>query len=316
MNRLASTYSRRVGAGSLRRLLCAATALAACAIALPLSSAAAQEAPVCLKGKERLDDGINKWNGNNGRDSVTGLRGRDHLNGHGGNDFINGGRDNDVVEGGDGSDLLCGGRGGDVIRGGPGDDIIYGEEENDRIIPGPGDDKVLGSAGNDRIFGWGERHGEIVDDGVDILDGGFNDDLIEAGGADSLYGYTHNDTLSTKTPLIAPAVMDGGGNDDVIYGSEVDDNMNGGERLSGRDKLFGAGGNDTMTGAGNDDELYGQLGDDNLSGADGFDFLDGGPGDDHCDGGDLQDMGHDCDHESSIERHGSSPRAIPYNWGL
>src|SRR5829696_8731758 len=161
MNRLESMDSRGVDGGVPRRALCAAAAIAACAIALPLSSAAAQEAPDCVKGEERLDDGINKWNGKNGRDSVTGLRGRDHLNGHGGDDLINGGRDNDVVEGGD---------------------------------------------GNDRIYGGGESHGEIVDDGIDILDGGFNDDIIEAGGADTLYGYTHNDILSTKMPLIAPAV--------------------------------------------------------------------------------------------------------------
>ena len=202
------------------------------------------------------------------------------LDGRGGNDLVNGGRDNDVVKGGAGDDVLCGGRGTDKLYGGPGDDIIYGEEENDTIFPGPGDDQVLGSAGDDRIFGYGERGGEIVDDGIDILDGGFNDDIIVAGGADTLLGFTHNDTLSTATPAVAPALMDGGGNDDIIYGSEVADNIRGGERLSGDDKLYGAGGNDKIFGDGNDDELYGQLGDDELVGGDGFDFLDGGPGDD------------------------------------
>ena len=59
-----------------------------------------------------------------------------------------------------------------MIYGGPGDDKIYGEEENDTIIPGPGDDYVLGSAGDDRIRGWGKSGGEIVDDGIDVLDGG------------------------------------------------------------------------------------------------------------------------------------------------
>ena len=96
--------------------------------------------------------------------------------------------------------------------------------------------------------------------------------------------------------------MDGGGNDDVIYGSEAADFIRGGERLSGDDRLYGAGGNDKILGDGNDDELYGQLGDDELLGGDGFDLLDGGPGDDSCDGGDLVDRANDCSHQTSIER--------------
>ena len=284
---------------SIRFLLLALTV--GCALILP-ASAAAQEAPVCLKGNERLDDGRNVFKGSNGHDSVTGLRGKDHLYGRGGPDLLNGGRDNDIVEGGAGDDILCGGRSADKMVGGPGDDIIYGEEENDTIYPGPGDDKVLGSAGDDKLFGYGKRAGEIIDDGIDILDGGYNDDIIVAGGADTLLGFTHDDTLSTRTPAIAPAVMDGGGNDDVIYGSEADDFIRGGERLSGDDKLFGAGGNDTILGDGNDDELYGQIGDDELIGGDGFDHLDGGPGDDSCDGGDLRDDGTDCERRQSIER--------------
>jgi Ca2+-binding RTX toxin-like protein len=264
--------------------------------------AAAQEAPICLKAAEKLSDKKDVWNGKNGKDSVTGLRGNDKLNGRGGNDFINGSRDSDVVKGGPGNDLLCGGRGHDVLIGGPGNDKIYGEEENDTIIPGPGNDYALGSAGDDKIEGWGK--GGDGTDGIDILDGGFNNDQIEAGGADTLLGYTHDDVLSTKTPDIAPAVMDGGGNNDVLYGSEVADQMRGGERLSGDDKLFGNGGNDQMRGDGNDDELSGQGGDDNLMGDDGFDTLDGGDGDDTCDGGDLEDTATNCEHQIAIE-HGA-----------
>ena len=91
-----------------------------------------------------------------------------------------------MVKGGPGDDILCGGRGTDKLLGGDGNDTIFGEEENDTIVPGPGDDRVLGSAGDDRIYGWGRQGGEIVDDGIDILDGGFNDDILEAGGADTL----------------------------------------------------------------------------------------------------------------------------------
>ena len=252
------------------------------ALGAACTGASAQEAPVCLTAKEKLKDAPETYRGRSGRDSVTGLRGKDKLFGRGGNDFLNGGRDNDVVKGGPGDDLLCGGRGGDKIIGGPGNDLIYGEEENDRIIPGPGRDRVLGSAGNDRIFGWGREGGQIVDDGVDILNGGFNDDVIEAGGADSLDGYTHADVLTTRTPSVAPEVMDGGGNDDTIYGSDQPDLLIGNE---GTDLIFGGLGDDRILGAGNDDKLFGQLGDDRLDGGKGFDHLDGGDGGDVCDGG-------------------------------
>jgi Ca2+-binding RTX toxin-like protein len=283
------------------------TVALAAAVGMP-AGASAQETPICTKAAKKLSDKKDKWRGSHGKDSVTGLRGNDRLDGGDGNDFLNGSRGTDVIKGGPGNDLICGGRGHDVIYGGPGRDRVYGEEENDTIIPGPDDDYALGAAGDDKLRGWGKSGGEIVDDGIDVLDGGYNDDRIEAGGADTLLGFTHDDVLLTKTPAIAPAAMDGGGNDDVVYGSEAADNIRGGERLSGDDKLYGAGGDDTILGDGNDDQLYGQEGNDTLSGADGFDFLSGGAGDDRCDGGDLKDTADECEDEAGIERHGSNPR--------
>ena len=100
-----------------RDRLCAgigALVVAAALLALP-TAASAQEAPVCITGKERLDDGVNHWFGSRHRDSVTGLRGEDRMNGRAGGDFINGGRNNDVVTGGAGDAELGGGRGHDVI---------------------------------------------------------------------------------------------------------------------------------------------------------------------------------------------------------
>ena len=292
-----------IGVGALVAGLLALT------LALPLI-ASAQEAPICLRAADKLSDHWDNWHGSNGKDSVTGIRGNDHLDGRDGDDFINGSRGADVVRGGPGNDLLCGGRGHDLIFGGPGRDRIYGEGENDTLIPGPDGDYALGSAGDDTIRGWGKGGGGIVDAGIDVLDGGYNDDKVEAGGADTLLGYTHDDVLSTRTPDIAPALMDGGGNNDILYGSEVADKMRGGERLSGDDKLFGNGGDDQMRGDGRDDELYGQGGNDALSGDDGFDFLSGGRGDDSCDGGDLKDTANQCESKTAIEVRGSSPRIL------
>jgi Ca2+-binding RTX toxin-like protein len=266
-------------------------------------TARAQEAPICTTMKERLDDGRNVLRGGNGVQDAIGLRGKDKMLGGGGADRLNGGRDNDVVKGGPGRDLLCGGRGGDRILGGPGDDLIYGEEENDRIIPGSGDDQVLGSAGNDHIFGWGKQGDTYTDDGTDQLVGGYHDDVIEAGGIDSLDGHTHADVLSTRTPSIAPTVMNGGGNDDTIYGSDQPDQLVG---FEGKDQIFGGLGDDHILGEGNDDALFGQLGDDRINGGKGFDELNGGDGTDACDGGE-DDLPRDT-FDASCETSENRPR--------
>jgi Ca2+-binding RTX toxin-like protein len=280
------------------------------AVVATAPTAAAQEAPICRKTKEKLDEGRDVFRGTKKKDSVTGLRGNDLMLGKKGRDLINGGRNSDVVKGGPGKDVLCGGSGKDVIKGGPGNDRIYGEEDSDKILPGSGDDKVLGSHGDDKIIGWGQARGpnnEIIytEDGRDLLSGGHHNDVIEAGGADALYGHNHNDILRTKTPDIAPVVMDGEGNEDTIFGSNLADTIIGGE---GRDTLWGSTGNDRILGAGNDDRLFGEAGDDHLDGGDGFDDLNGGAGNDFCDGG-VDDLPRDS-FDQSCEKIENRPRPM------
>ena len=118
------------------------------------------------------------------------------------------------------------------------DDQIYGEEKNDVVIPGPGDDYALGSAGRDIIYGYGIKHGVIVHDGIDTIDGGHTQDLVIAGGADIVLGGSENDILRTATMDIAPAVD--------------------GRRLPGRMILIGSEVADEM--------LFGDVGDDRILG--------------------------------------------------
>jgi Ca2+-binding RTX toxin-like protein len=242
-------------------------------LAFGASTVAAQEAAVCTKWSDRLTSQSGDYHLGNGNASVIGPESNDRIFGEGGKDLVNGGRGNDVVKGGPGNDILCGGRGDDVIHGGPGNDRIFGEEENDRIFPGPGDDKALGSADDDKLYGFGGKPGSIVDDGIDVLDGGFNDDVIIAGGADTLLGFTHDDILRTKTPDVAPRRMDGGGNNDRIFGSDADDDLRGGD--NGADKLYGAGGRDRLK---------------------------GGSGVDVCNGGADRDRAVGCEKKRSIPR--------------
>jgi Ca2+-binding RTX toxin-like protein len=170
-----------------RRLLWTALVLVATfTIATP---AQAQEAPVCLSAKEKLNDKPETWEGKQTRDSVTGLRGGDNLYGQGGSDLVNGGRDNDKVDGGTGNDTLCGGRGDDSIYGGEGDDLIYGEEESDFVDAGTGNDRILGSAFSDDLYG-GEGDDIVAGGGGlsnDNIDGGEGNDLCITGEDDTIF---------------------------------------------------------------------------------------------------------------------------------
>jgi Ca2+-binding RTX toxin-like protein len=138
---------------------------------------------------------------------------------------------------------------------------------------------VLGSAGDDLVFGWGEEDGQVVDDGVDEINGGHSRDVVEGGGADIILGGVQDDLVVTKTPEITPQLMNGGPQNDTVIGSDGDD------------QLFGDIGRDTITGGLGDDSIYGDEADDSLFGGKGADALDGGDGADLCDGGEQGDSG-------------------------
>lgn len=110
--------------------------------------------------------------------------------------------------------------------------------------------------------------------------------------------------------LAVPTVLDGGGDDDTLTGSDRIDRLFGGEgddRINGRrrhDVLFGQVGADRLDGARARDTLIGGLGPDRLIGgtaADllkgdgGKDDLDGQQGRDRCYGGSQRDRTRNCE---------------------
>ena len=135
------------------------------------------------------------------------------------------------------------------------------------MVGGAGVDEMGGQAGADKLLGYGKSHGQVIDDGKDVLDGSFEVDVLVAGGADTLIGGADNDTLSSKTPDIGVKKMDGGIGDDSIFGSDADDGL-----------LFGDLGDDLIRGGDGDDTLDGGGADDDLSGGGGNDSCDGGDG--------------------------------------
>lgn len=84
------------------------------------------------------------------------------------------------------------------------------------------------------------------------------------------------------------AVLVGTSGDDVIHGSENDDDIYGG---SGNDVLFGRGGNDNIYGASGNDYIFGDAGLDAIYGGDGDDVLSARQeGDDQLFGGNGNDL--------------------------
>lgn len=207
-----------------------------------------------------------------GDDTVHGSSAGDSVFGEGGDDVI------DVfasfVDGGDGNDWISGA---EVGLGGRGDDTIEGTQFTDDLLSGgPGDDFLDGLMGNDTL---------IADGGADTLDGGLDEDFIDARTSDE------------GTTLF------GGAGEDTIMGSEFDDVLNGEGALSGllgtshRDSIVAGGGDDVIRffrfdrdtvfgGAGDDDiqifgEIHGDAGNDFITAAGfGTTTVFGGSGDD------------------------------------
>ncbi len=252
-------------------------------------------------------------NGRSGDDSLQGGDGNDTQLGGAGDDTLDGGRGNDTLDGQSGNDNVTGGEGEDVIVfGGTGDglDTVDGGSGSDTVrVDGTSNNDTFrvsqdaqglltvsqatatitidpssvqtvivdGRAGNDFIgIGNLDRVGRIVL----IVNGGFGNDIIDAGGRNTgsvileLNGEGGNDTLA------------GGLQNDRLNGGIGDDSLIGGE---GEDTLSGNDGQDIIAGGTGDDLILGDAGNDTLSGDDGDDVIDGGLDSDVASGGNGND---------------------------
>ena len=123
---------------------------------------------------------IERIDGSDYNDWLTGDGNRNTLRGGTGNDRIEGGAGNDYLGGDAGNDYLYGGAGSDRLYGSTGSDTIYGEAGNDNLYGGAGNDILYGGAGNDYLIGGASN---------DYLDGGAGNDAFEGGaGKDTLDG--------------------------------------------------------------------------------------------------------------------------------
>ena len=161
----------------------------------------------------------------------------------------------------------------DVVNGQPaqGTDNITTDVEN--VIGGPFDDAITGSAADNRLVGG---------DGKDELRGNGGDDVLVPGpDDDSVFGGPGLDTASFADAAAAvTASLDQG----TAMG-DGGDTLSGLERLTGSpqgDRLTGSPGPNVLTGGDGDDVLRGLAGNDRLVGGEGDDTLTGGLGTDTC----------------------------------
>lgn len=172
------------------------------------------------------------------------------VNGTAGNDLLSGTASIDSIDGEGGNDSISGFEGNDTIRGGAGDDYLFGDGGSDTIFSDAGQDMIWGGAGSDFIVGNGSwsvwaRHdfdpgpinanmqmGTVVDGwgGIDTLSQIY-----------SVAGSSYNDTLDAKGTTSMIGFIGGGGDDrmtggwagDVLFGSEGNDTIDGGDGASG-----------------------------------------------------------------------------------
>ena len=205
------------------------------------------------------DRGDDEVRAGDGHDVVWAGDGHDRVEGGGGNDWLLGDRGRDVLLGGEGDDHMMGGRDDDVMYGGAGNDVFYFRgryDAKDLAYGGQGVDKIVNVHCSNLTFenfDGREQSIEIIDARWRDIDGTHRDNVLDFRG----------------TVLVNFRLIDANDGDDVVYGSE---------------------GGETIQGDGGDDRLYGEGGDDEIDGGRGRDTIDGGAGDDELRGGRDRDV--------------------------
>jgi serralysin len=178
-----------------------------------------------------------------------------------------------IVDGVMKSGIIAGG-----VSLGDGNDTFNGGANPERVQDGNGADIVSLGGGNDTYIATGNTGA----DGNDIVNGGAGIDTYDASlasfgvvinlsgvaqvfaPANTATGTDISGTGTAKDTITGFENANGGGGDDIIYGTGAANVLDGGG--SGADLLFGLGGNDTLKGGVGMDHLVGGAGKDVLTG--------------------------------------------------
>jgi len=197
-----------------------------------------------------LTTGLVANDGQGGTDQLIGI---ERILGTNFGDTIIGSADDNSVVGGSGDDSFSGGDGNDTLEGSAGDDTLDGGNNNDSLVGGTGDDSLIGGFGADTLLGGDDDDILEGEAGVDSMDGGDGNDIVTyANSANSVtvdlsIGQALNDgTSSASVDFISNVeTIIGSDNDDVIYGDNLANLLQGG---LGDDIINGRGGLDTLDG--------------------------------------------------------------------
>lgn len=256
---------------------------------------------------------IERFEGSNGDDTMTGDGGTQVFDGRGGDDSLDGAGGNDTLTGGGGFDTLDGGTGTDTadyanagaavevnLAAGiaigatiDGDALLSIENVNGSAAG----DTIRGDAGANRLSGLGGSDSLVGEDGADTLLGGAGNDTLVGGAGDVLTGGIGVDVLRfSGAPVLvnmATGLHGGGAAGAAISGVERIEGTSGGDILAAGAAgltLAGRDGADSLHGGSRRDTLLGGEGGDSLEGLGGSDILRGGAGADIVLGGGGADI--------------------------
>ncbi len=172
-------------------------------------------------------------------ENAVGGSGADRITGNAAANALTGGAGNDTLIGGGGGDVLFGSAGADSLVGGAGDDIYYVDSAGDVVA------EALES-GTDSIYSSVSY--TISANAEQLLAIGSAAGLVLTGNntANVLYGSLH----------IGGVSLIGNGGDDIFYGSNYADNINGGDDNDILQAFYSTDGEDTLTGGAGNDVYY------------------------------------------------------------
>jgi Ca2+-binding RTX toxin-like protein len=236
----------------------------------------------------RLTEGDDSYSGYYGiRNIIHGLGGDDYFNGQNLDDVLDGGPGNDTLCGAWGDDILIGGPGDDTLWGDGGNDVY-------RYALGDGNDTLRQDVMDTIEFGPGITRNsiEIVGEGRDRNDDLLLR-ITDTGESLRLRFWFHVNPYTQESYYRIGQVRFADG--DVLTAADIDrmaitlygtDNP---EFLSGyegrRNVMYAYAGSDMLFGSDLDDYMDGGPGDDSLYGFEGNNILIGGPGNDYLSGG-------------------------------
>ncbi|NOT13936.1 MAG: heme peroxidase [Methylococcaceae bacterium] len=171
-----------------------------------------------------------------GDDTIYGDGGNDRIEGGDGVDNLNGGAGDDIITDLGGDDVIHGDAGNDVIQGGNGINLIHGESGQDFVITGEDISTVFAGTGNDFVLGSSRNLEVIGGEGNDWLEFGHQEgtvgDNFDANGADLVKGHDVIIGGGAFEDIIAE------GGDDIIFGSDGQEKMDGASGFDWADYKF------------------------------------------------------------------------------